>query len=314
MTTTQKNLLSMADLTAEEIALLLDRARALKANRRFSRELKGKTLGMIFQKPSTRTSVSFSVAMYELGGVALTLNAQDLQVRRGESFADTARTLSRYLSAIVIRANRHDDVEELARYATVPVISGLTDKEHPCQVLADLQTLMEVFKARKVSDLKALRVVYVGDGNNMAHSWMLAAGLLGFQLVVSSPGGYEPEKGCMQKAKILAAKSGGRITVERDPKIAVVGASVLYTDVWASMGQEEESFRRRRVFKPYQVNDALLKRARKDAVVMHCLPAHRGEEITASVMDGPQSVVFDQAENRLHAQKAILLHCLGILK
>src|SRR5262245_57230003 len=290
----------MTDLTEGEIAKVLETARQLKADRRLAKDLQGKTLGMIFQKPSTRTSVSFSVAMYELGGFSLTLNAQDLQMKRGESMADTARTLSRYLSGIMIRANRHGDVEELARAASIPVISGLTDKEHPCQVLADLMTVLEVFKAKTPKDLKNVRVAYVGDGNNMAHSWMLAAGILGLPLVVSSPEGYEPEKEFIQKSEALCAKSGGKVSLVRDPKAAVKDASVIYTDVWASMGKEEEGDRRRQVFRPYQVNDELVRHARKDAVVMHCLPAHRDEEITGSVLDGPRSVVFYQAENRLH--------------
>jgi ornithine carbamoyltransferase len=314
MQTFKKDLLSMADLSPGEIAQILKTAEDFKRNRCLSRALHGRTLGMIFQKPSTRTSVSFSVAMYELGGLVLTLNAQDLQVRRGESFADTAKTLSRYLSAIMIRAHRHGDVEELARHATIPVINGLTDEEHPCQVLADLQTVMEVFKIKNVSGLKTLEIAYVGDGNNMAHSWILAAGLLGLTLVVSSPKGYESHSSHRRRALVLAEKSGAHIRWERDPQKAVVGASVIYTDVWASMGQEGERTRRRQAFKAYQVNATLLNRASKNAVVMHCLPAHRGEEITESVLEGSRSVVFDQAENRLHVQKAVLLHCLGLIK
>lgn len=293
----------MEDLSPAGIAALMKEAKAMKAARRPSGRLKGKTLGMIFQKPSTRTAVSFSVAMFELGGMSLPMNAQDLQTKRGESWADTARTLSRYVSVIMIRANSHADVLELARYSGVPIINGLTDKEHPCQVLADLFTLMEVFRAPTPAALKDKRILYIGDGNNMTHSWMILAALVGLDLVVCTPSGYAPERAFVEKA----ARLGGRIRYEGDPQKAAQGASVIYTDVWASMGKEAEHEHRKNVFQPYQVNDALLSRARPDAVVMHCLPAHRGEEITESVIDGPRSVVFQQAENRLHVQKAILL-------
>jgi ornithine carbamoyltransferase len=306
----EKDLISIADLTAADVARILDAARALKKDRRQRTDLRGKTLGLIFQKPSTRTAVSFSVAMAELGGFPLTLDAQNLQTKRGETMADTARTLSRYISGLMIRANRQDDVEELARHATIPVINGLTEKEHPCQVLADLQTILETFKIRSAKGLKGFPVAYVGDGNNMAHSWMLAAGLLGMKLAVSCPEGYDPGREYVEKAEALCRASGGKVTYDRDPMSAARGAAALYTDVWISMGQEAEAERRKQVFRPYQLNETLLQAARKDAVVMHCLPAHRGEEITAGAMDGPRSVVFDQAENRLHVQKAVLLHCL----
>ena len=306
----EKDLISMADFSARDIVQILDEARRLKKNRRQREDLRGKTLGLIFQKPSTRTAVSFSVAMAELGGFPLTLDAQNLQIKRGETMGDTARTLSRYLSGIMIRANRQDDVEELARHATVPVINGLTEKEHPCQVLADLQTLLDVFRIKDARGLKGFPMAYVGDGNNMTHSWMLAAGILGMKLAVSCPEGYDPTREFVEKAEALCRKSGGRVTFERDPKAAAVGAAAIYTDVWSSMGQEADVARRRDVFRPYQVNGELMAAARKDAVAMHCLPAHRGEEITAEVLDGPRSVVFDQAENRLHVQKAVLLHCL----
>ncbi|MGQ0644575.1 MAG: ornithine carbamoyltransferase [Elusimicrobiota bacterium] len=306
----KKDLLSIADLSAADIERLLESARRLKAARRPSQDLHGKSLGMIFQKPSTRTAVSFSVAMFELGGLALPMNYQDLQMKRGETVADTARTLSRYVSGIMIRANRHGDAEELARHAAVPVINGLTEKEHPCQTLADLLTIQEVFQLKAAADMKRLRLVYIGDGNNVAQSWMLAAGLLGLNLVVCSPEGYDPEKEFVQKAAELCSASGGRVVYERRAEAAAAGASVLYTDVWASMGKEEEGEHRKKIFRPYQLNDKLLAAARPDAVVMHCLPAHRGDEITDSVMDGPRSVVFDQAENRLHVQKAVLLQFL----
>jgi ornithine carbamoyltransferase len=311
MTSSKHDLLSMGDLSARDLDRLLTDARRLKARRGPVRRLAGKTLGMIFEKPSTRTSVSFAVAMYELGGHVLTLNAQNLQIRRGETMADTARTLSRYLSGLMMRANRHGDVEELARYADIPVINGLTDKEHPCQVLADLQTAMEAFHCRKTSDLKKLRFAYVGDGNNMTHSWMLAAGTLGLSFVAATPPGYAPERSYVENAQRLARASGGKVEVVHDPRAAARGADVLYTDVWTSMGQEDEMERRLKVFRPYQVNDELLSRASRRAIVMHCLPAHRGEEITAAVLEGPQSVVFQQAENRLHVQKAVLKKFLG---
>lgn len=306
----KKDLLSIADLTQTEVHELLNTAIRLKTQRKPSQELFGKTLGMIFQKPSTRTAVSFSVAMYELGGNALSMNAQDLQMKRGESLPDTARTLSRFLSGIMIRANRHADVAELAQYSAGPVINGLTEKEHPCQVLADLQAVMEAFKMKTPQEMKGLKICYVGDGNNVAQSWMLAAGLLGLHLVISAPEGYDPEKEFLHKSQALSSESGGKIIYERNPQAAVAGAHVLYTDVWASMGKEEEQEHRKQVFSPYQLNERLLELADKKAVVMHCLPAHRGLEITDGVIDSPQSIVFDQAEDRLHIQKAILLHYL----
>ncbi|HOW27570.1 MAG TPA: ornithine carbamoyltransferase [Elusimicrobiota bacterium] len=305
-----KHLLSIADLNKGEIYQLAEMAMAFKKNRQQTDHLRGKTLGMVFQKPSTRTAVSFAVAMYELGGLPLMLNAQDLQIKRGESLPDTARTLSRYLAGIMIRANKHEEVAELARHATIPIISGLTELEHPCQVLGDLLTMMEIFKVRRQEDLNNFQVTYIGDGNNVAHSWMLAAALMGFVLVVCSPEGYLPEKQIKQKADALLALSGGRIVYEKDPETAVRDASVVYTDVWASMGKDEERDQRKKIFTPYQINKKLMSHAPKNAVVMHCLPAHRGEEITDEVIDGPQSVVFDQAENRLHIQKAVLVHFL----
>jgi ornithine carbamoyltransferase len=307
----QKDFLSMADLSAAEIAEILTTAGRLKTRRAPSRSLAGKSLGMIFQKPSTRTAVSFAVAMYEMGGLALTLSEQQLQLKRGETLADTARTLSRYLAGIMIRAHRHEDVEILARYADVPVINGLTDKEHPCQVLADLLTVMEAFRLKTVAGLKKLTIAYVGDGNNMAHSWMLSAALLGLRFTAACPPGYEPAKEFQLQAAALSQRSGARVTVVQDPREAVTGAHVVYTDVWTSMGQEEEADKRREIFQPYQVNDSLMDLSHSKAVVLHCLPAHRDEEITASVLEGPRSVVFQQAENRLHVQKAVLKKFLG---
>jgi ornithine carbamoyltransferase len=312
MSPKKKDLLSMADLNAAELGKILDTARALKSKRAGRRPLAGRSLGMIFEKPSTRTSVSFAVAMYELGGQALTLDAKNMQMGRGETMSDTARTLSRYLAALMVRAHRHEDVAELARAATIPVINGLTDKEHPCQVLADLQTVREVFRLSRMSQFKGLRVAYVGDGNNMCHSWLIAAGILGLDFTAACPRVYRPEESYVAQARRAAAVSGGRVTVTEDPRAAAKGAAVLYTDVWTSMGHEAERAARVKVLRPFQVNAALLQVARRDAVVMHCLPAHRGEEVTADVLDGPRSVVFDQAENRLHVQKAVLLHCLGL--
>lgn len=311
MTIARKDFLSMADLSAQDIDDLLSTGRFLKGRRGPSQALSGKTLGMIFQKPSTRTAVSFAVSMYELGGFALTLNDQQLQIGRGETMADTARTLSRYLAGIMIRARRHDDVAELARSATIPVLNGLTEKEHPCQVLADLLTAMESFKLKRSADLRKLKFAYVGDGNNMAQSWMLAGALLGLDLSVASPEGYQPHREFQQQAAVLSRASKARVVVTTDPVQAVSKADVLYTDVWASMGQEAEADRRRQVFRPFQLNAALLGKAAKRAIVMHCLPAHRDEEITADVLEGPRSVVFEQAENRLHVQKAVLLKFLG---
>jgi len=306
-----KDFLSMADLSAAEITDILAIAKRLKARRVPSRALLGKSLGMIFQKPSTRTAVSFAVAMYEMGGLALTLSEQQLQLKRGETLADTARTLSRYLAGIMIRAHRHEDVEILARYADVPIINGLTDKEHPCQVLADLLTVMEAFRVKSPADLKKFHIAYVGDGNNMAQSWMLGAAILGLHFTAACPRGYEPDKDFQIQALRLSKRSGARVAVVEDPREAVAGAHVVYTDVWTSMGQEEEAEKRRDIFRKFQVNESLMEMAHPKAIVLHCLPAHREEEITASVLEGPQSVVFQQAENRLHVQKAVLQKFLG---
>lgn len=305
-----KDLLSLSDLSPGEMEELFELTRSLKARPRLKRKpLEGKSLGCIFYKPSTRTAVSFSVGMYQLGGQALMLTASELQLKRGESFADTARTLSRYLDGIVIRANSHRDVCELAHHATVPVINGLSDLEHPCQVLTDLFTILERKKAKRTKGLSSLKISFFGDGNNMANSWILGAAILGLELFVACPRGYEPNPEVIQKARSLAKRSDF-LTVTHDPLEAAKGADVVYTDVWASMGQEQEREKRRQVFTPYQVNRMLLVAAKKSAVVMHCLPAHRGEEITEDVIDGPQSIVFDQAENRLHVQKALLVSIL----
>ncbi|MFH0871959.1 MAG: ornithine carbamoyltransferase [bacterium] len=305
----KKDLLSIADLGRPEIEELLDLAEDLKARQKRGERytpLLGKTLGMIFEKSSTRTRVSFEVGMYQLGGHALFLSSKDLQIGRGETIADTARVLSRYVDGLVIRTFGHQVVEELARCASIPVINGLTDLHHPCQVLADLFTIRE-----RRQGLKGLKVAYVGDGNNMAHSLMEGAAKLGIHLVIVCPEGYEPDQGIHREVLKEAAISGGKIEIDHDPQRAVEGADVLYTDVWTSMGQEQEREKRLEAFQGFQVNAPLLSLAKPQVLVMHCLPAHRGEEITDEVMDGPHSAVWDQAENRLHLQKAILVKRMG---
>ncbi len=299
----KKDLISMADLSQKEIWNILLLAKNLK-KRKFSKVLQGRSVGLIFQKPSTRTSVSFAVGISQLGGHAFILNADVLQIKRGESPRDTGRVLSRYLDAIVIRAHRHEDVIEMAGFSDIPIISGLTDKEHPCQVLADLLTIMEHRQMKHPRELSGFKIAYLGDGNNMAHSWMLAAALLDMDLRVASPDGYKPLPEYQEKAKALMKK--GKLTIMSDPLAAAKGADALYTDVWASMGQESESQSRKQIFASFQLNAKILSAASPRALVMHCLPAHRGEEITEDLLEGPHSVVFDQAENRLHVQKAIL--------
>jgi ornithine carbamoyltransferase len=302
----QKHLLSILDLTSKDIEGLLQSAAQLKKSVKNPQALAGKTIALIFEKPSTRTLVSFASGIQALGGFPLVLQSEALQWKRGESVPDMARTMSRYVHALVIRARKHQDVEMFAQYSSIPVINGLTDTEHPCQVLADLLTLWER-QGRKIANLRKLRIVFLGDSNNMSYSWMLLSGLLGFQFVLACPKGYEPQAALLEKARRLASASGGRIDVLQDPLQAAQGADVLYTDVWTSMGQESEEARRCQVFQPFQLNSALVSRAKPSVVVLHCLPAKRGEEITDDVIEGPRSIVFDQAENRLHIQKAILL-------
>ncbi len=300
----KKDLLTINELSAEDIGLVLNRTAWLKKAQKDGmahRPLAGRTLGMIFEKSSTRTRVSFEVGMFQLGGHALFLSSQDLQMGRGEPVSDTAQTLSRYLDGIMIRTFAQRTVEELARHATIPVINGLTDLHHPCQALADLFTVQE-----KRGSLKGLRFCYVGDGNNMAHSLIEACALTGMHAALACPPGYEPDAGILRSAKQLAAGTGAELLLTDDPKKAARDADIVYTDVWASMGQEQEHARRVKAFAGYQVDEQLMKLAHPDALVMHCLPAHRGEEISAEVIDGPRSVVFDQAENRLHTQKAVL--------
>jgi ornithine carbamoyltransferase len=267
--------------------------------------LYGKTLGMIFAKPSTRTRVSFEAAMTQLGGHAIYLGISDLQLGRGETIADTARTLSRYLDGIMARLFEHGDIVELARYSSVPVINGLTDLHHPCQTLADLLTIRE-----HKGKLRGLKLAWVGDGNNVCNSLLLGCSLVGMNISAACPRGYEPPAAIRKHARANASKSGSKVEIMVNPEQAVTGADIVYTDVWISMGQEAEREKRLRDFKGYQVNSKLLAKAKHDAIFMHCLPAHRGEEVTEEVIDGPCSVVFNQAENRLHAQKAVLVSLL----
>ncbi|AGK61961.1 ornithine carbamoyltransferase [Archaeoglobus sulfaticallidus PM70-1] len=296
-----KHLVSISDLSREEIEKILDLADRLKSERYkgiVADYLKNKSLAMIFELPSTRTRVSFEVAMSDMGGHALYLNWNDLQLGRGEPIKDTARVLSRYVHAIMIRARNHKIIEELARHSSVPVINGLSNLEHPCQILADLMTIREYKRS-----LSKIKLVWVGDGNNVCNSLILASAIMGIKMVYSTPAGYEPDQSILEKALEL----GGSIEYVREPEEAVKDADVIYTDVWASMGQEAEREKRLKVFADYQVNTNLLSYANEDVIVLHCLPAHRGEEITDEVIESSNSVVYDQAENRLHAQKAILL-------
>ncbi|HHV65616.1 MAG TPA: ornithine carbamoyltransferase [Peptococcaceae bacterium] len=299
-----RDFLSLQDFTAEEIQQMIDVALELKAEVKAGIPhpvLKGKTLAMIFTKSSTRTRVSFEVGIYQLGGTGLFLSSRDIQLGRGEPIADTARVLSRMVDGIMIRTFSHQEVLDLAKYSTVPVINGLTDYLHPTQVLADLMTIKE-YKG----ELKGLKLTYIGDGNNVAHSLLLGGTKMGMHVVIASPQGYQPAPEIVKMATDNAAASGGSVTVMEDPKTAAQDADILYTDVWASMGQESESEIRKRAFAGYQINGEILKLAHPEAIVLHCLPAHRGEEITEDVIEGPQSAVFEEAENRLHAHKAIM--------
>ena len=290
----------VADWSREELERVLDLAEALKGDPRRPL-LPGRTLGMIFHKPSTRTRVSFEVGIYQLGGIALHLSADDLQLGRGETVRDTAHVLSRYLDAIMIRTFSQRDVEELAEHASIPVINGLTDAAHPCQVLADLLTIRE-----RRGRLEGLKLVYLGDGNNMCASLMVGAATFGMEFVAATPETYRPDPRAVEVAVERAAQGGGSVELTADADPAVEGADVLYTDVWTSMGQEAENERRVRDLRGYGIDEELLHRAGEQAIVLHCLPAHYGEEITEEVVYGPQSAVFDEAENRLHAQKALM--------
>ena len=299
-----RDFLSLHDFTTEEIYQILDLAAELKEKQKKGEEhhiLKGKTLGMIFEKSSTRTRVSFEVGMYQLGGSALFLSNRDLQIGRGEPIRDTARVLSRYLDGIMIRTFEASKVEELAEFASIPVINALTDEEHPCQVLADLQTIRE-----HKGELKGLKMVYIGDGNNMVNSLMHGCAKVGMDISVATPAGYEPMESMVAEAMEDAKAFGSKEEITQDILAAAKDADVVYTDVWASMGQEGEAEKRQKAFKDYQVNAAVMAVAKPDAIVLHCLPAHRGEEITEEVLESKQSVIFDEAENRLHAQKAVM--------
>lgn len=304
-----KDFIELSDYTADEINFLIDLAIELKRKQKAGeiyRPLEGKTVGLIFEKSSTRTRVSFEVGTYQLGGHALFLSKNDIQMGRGETIADTARVMSRYLDGIMIRTFGHENVTELAKYADIPVINGLSDLGHPCQVLADFQTIVE-----QKGQLKGLKLAYIGDGNNMAHSLMIGGARVGLDVYVASPEGYEPDPAVIKQCEQLAAESGATIKVVRDPIEAVRNADAIYTDVWASMGFEEEQKVREKAFADYQVNEELVSHAKPDYIFLHCLPAHRGEEVSAGVIDGPNSVIFDEAENRLHAQKAIMAALIG---
>ncbi|OQA92828.1 MAG: Ornithine carbamoyltransferase [Elusimicrobia bacterium ADurb.Bin231] len=309
-----KHLISILDLSLEDIVEIYAVTMDLKSKQKQGVQytpLVGKTLAMIFSKPSTRTRVSFEVGIYQLGGLGLFLSGQDMQLRRGETIGDTAKTLSRYVNGIMIRTFSHKDVEDLAKYGSVPVINGLTDLEHPCQALADIFTVIE-HKCRantlknKIAELKNLKFVYVGDGNNVAHSLMLLAAKLSMNITVITPSGYEPDKPIVRHAQDISKGTGASVTISGNIE-DIKDADVIYTDVWASMGKDAEKEQRMSIFKPYQINAAAMSKAKPDCIVMHCLPAHRGEEITNEVVDSKNSVVFDEAENRLHVQKAIMI-------
>lgn len=297
-----RDFLNIADFSSAETFALLDLAERMRTGKYDAKPLAGKALAMLFMKSSTRTRMSFEVGAIQLGGTAHFLSPRDVQIGRGEPIADTARVLSRYVQGIMIRTFAHQDVVELAQYAGVPVINGLTDLSHPCQILADVLTVQQ-----HQGDIRGKTVAWIGDGNNMANSWIEAAAHLGFSLRVACPEGYDPESGFLADA----AAKGADVRLLRDPREAVDGADVVTTDVWASMGQEEEQAKRAMAFALYQVDGDLMARARSHAIFLHCLPAHRGEEVTADVIDGPQSVVWDEAENRLHIQKAIMAALMG---
>lgn len=300
----KRDLISILDLEAEDLEQIMQDAAALKTLRKEGKEhpiLQGKNLAMIFEKPSTRTRISFEVGMNDLGGHALHLNHKDMQLGRGEEVRDTARVISRYVSGVMIRAFLHSTIEEFAAHATIPVINGLSDKEHPCQLLADIFTIREYF-----GSTREIRVAWVGDGNNVCNSLILASGLTGMDLRIAAPVGYRPDPAVVERGR----KVGGKVAVSNSPGEAVKDAEVIFTDTWISMGDETQQAQRVKAFAGYTVDEALLKSADNDAIVMHCLPAHRGQEITDEVLDGPQSAVWDEAENRLHVQKAVLVNLL----
>jgi ornithine carbamoyltransferase len=303
----KKDFVSIKDLTLEEIENIFILTGQLKQNKsKFSNVLSGKTLALIFQKPSNRTRVSFEVGMHQLGGYSIYLGPDEINLGVRESIKDVAKTLSRYVDGIVLRTFEHKNILEMARYSTVPVINGLSDLLHPCQALADIYTIKEKFKK-----LKDVNLAYVGDGNNVCHSLLYGCSKVGINIYVAAPKNYQPQASIVKEAKKLADASGAKINLFSKPQEAVKGVDVIYTDVWASMGQEREAKKRRAAFKGFQVNKKLLSLTKKDCLIMHCLPAHRGEEITEDVIDSKNSIVFDQAENRLHVQKAILIKLLG---
>ena len=299
-----KDLLSIHDLSLEEVNEIFEVSKTLKQKQMMGephKVLEGKTLGMIFTKPSTRTRVSFETGIYQLGGIGMYFGPNDLQLGRSESISDTAKVLSRYLNGIMIRTFAHKDVIDLAEGASIPVINGLTDLLHPCQVLADLFTILE-----KKEKLRGLKLSYIGDGNNMAHSLLNGCSKVGMHISIASPSGYKPNAEIIKNAKKNAKHMGSKVKILDDPFAAVKNADIIYTDVWASMGQEAEATERRKKFMRYQVNPKLVKSAKDDYLFMHCLPAHRGEEVVNEVADSPNSIIFDEAENRLHVQKAIM--------
>jgi len=299
-----KSLISINDLSIEEIYQIFELSKTLKGKKLTGephRLLEGKTLGMIFAKPSTRTRVSFETGIYQLGGIGMYFGPNDLQLRKSESVADTAKVLSRYLDGIMIRTFDHQEVIELAKYGTIPVINGLTDLLHPCQILADLFTILE--KRRR---LPGLKLAYIGDGNNVAHSLLHGCSKVGINISIASPSGYKPNKEIVNNAKRNAKYNGSKVEILENPVDAVKNADIVYTDVRASMGQESESEKRKKIFARYQVNPKLVKHAKEDYLFMHCLPAHRGDEVVDEVADSPNSIIFDEAENRLHVQKAIM--------
>ena len=304
-----KHLLTLHDWSTEEILDTLDLADKLKYEQKNGIEhhlLKGKTLGMIFTTSSTRTRVSFEVGMYQLGGSALFLSSNDIQLGRGETIYDTANVLSRFLDGIMIRTYKQSDVEDLAKYGQIPIINGLTDLVHPCQILADFQTIRE-----HKGKLSGLKLAYIGDGNNMAHSLLYGGAKVGMEIAIATPKEYECDKEVVKNAMEDAAKTGTKLTITNDPKEAIKDADVVYADTWVSMGQEDEKAKKIKIFKDYQIDKELFSHAKSDAIFLHCLPAYRGYEVTEDVIDGPNSVIFDEAENRLHAQKAVMVKLMG---
>ncbi len=304
-----KHLLSLNDLSTDEIHDLLKLSAKLKRQTKEGVQhhlLKGKTLGMIFTKSSTRTRVSFEVGMYQLGGYSLFLSSNDIQLGRGESIFDTANVLSRYIDGIMIRTFKQSDVEDLAKYGSIPVINGLTDEMHPCQILADLLTVYE-----HKGKLEGLKLAYIGDGNNVAHSLLHGCAKTGMDIAIASPKGYECDSRYVDEAKEAAKSSGSNVVLTQDPVEAIANADVVYADTWISMGQEDQKEEKLNIFMPYQINSQLFSKAKEDAIFLHCLPAYRGYEVTEDVIDGAQSVIFDEAENRLHAQKAVMATLMG---